>query len=216
MANFSLESVGDWWSAQRVLTDAQCHCLAVGSHRANPYHNTRHCESVAKIAILYGMEVGLVQNDLVTLGLAGLFHDFNHSGELLDVLPDQENIGRALQGFRDYSNTHFLKAELSLTVCQIIASTEVKKVDGKIIFQDPSNDLDMYLRDADVTQLLFSAGREMQAGLAREMRLPFDLVFRSKAVDFLYAVRLYTEPAEHRRISMQNFLGTWVYDNGTA
>ncbi len=211
LEDFSLESVEAWWRVQCILTDAQRHCRRFGQHSANPYHNLRHCETVAKVAIFYGMKSGLERNDLVTLGLAGLFHDFNHSGEPLEILPDRENIQRALQGFQQYSNTRFIKAELSRMVCRIIANTEVQKINGQIRFQEPTEYLDTFIRDADVSQLLFSEGREMQEGLAREMGLPFNAAFRKTAVDFLYAVRLYTEPAQQRRVSMQNFLGTWAH-----
>lgn len=211
MEDCSLESVESWWRGQRILTDAHSYCRRFGSHSANHYHNIRHCESVAKVAVFYSMETGLERNDLVALGLAGLFHDFDHSGEPLDIFPDRENIKRALQGFQNYSNTHFLKADLSRTVSRIIANTEVQKIDGQIQFQEPTGELGMPIRDADVTQLLFSEGREMQEGLAQEMGLPFNPVFRMKAVDFLYGVRLYTEPSQRRRASMQSFLETWVH-----
>jgi hypothetical protein len=210
----SLDTVEIWWKDQCLLTDAQRYCRKFGQHSANSYHNTQHCESVAKVAVFYGMESGLERNYLVTLGLAGLFHDFNHSGKSLDVLPDHENIKKALQGFQKYSNTRFLQAEPSRVVRRLIANTEVQKIDGRIQFQEPSGKLDVFLRDADVSQLLFSEGREMQVGFAQEMGLPFNSVFRKKAVDFLYAVHLYTEPAQQRRVSMQDFLNAWVHDNG--
>ncbi|SMH64614.1 protein of unknown function [Acidithiobacillus ferrivorans] len=207
-----MDIIEAWWQTHCVLTDAQNHCQRFGRHSANPYHNLQHCALVGKAAVFYGMEAGLGCKDLVALGLAGLFHDFDHSGKPLDVLPDRENIQKALQRFQKYSNTRFLKADFSRTVRRIIANTEVQKVNGQIWFQEPTGELEMFIRDADVSQLLFPEGREMQAGLAREMGLPFDPVFRKKAVEFLRAVRLYTEPAQRRRADLQDFLETWAQE----
>ncbi len=212
MKNSALDSVEPWWRAQCILVDAQSYCRSFGRHSANPYHNLRHCELVGKVAVFYGMEQGLERNDLVVLGLAGLFHDFNHSGEPLDVLPDRENIRRALRAFQEYSDTRCLPTEHSATVRRLMANTEVEKIDGQIRFQEPVGHLDTFLRDADVSQMLFPAGRETQVGLAREMDLPFDSRFRETAVRFLYTVRLYTEPAQRRRAALRDELETWVRD----
>ncbi|MHB8226819.1 hypothetical protein [Acidithiobacillus sp.] len=210
MNDLSLDAVESWWEIQCILTDSESYCRRQGLHMTNPYHNIRHCNAVARVAIYYGMEAGLARDDLIKLGLAGLFHDFDHSGEPLDVFPDRGNIQKALQGFQKYSNTRFLKADFSRTVRRIIANTEVQKVNGQIWFQEPTGELEMFIRDADVTQLLFSEGRKMQEGLAQEMGLPWDLAFRKKAVDFLYAIRLYTEPAQRQRTFMKSFLWGWA------
>ncbi len=204
-----LESAEAWWQWQHVLKEAQSHCRMAGLRFANPYHNIEHCESVAKVAVFYGMETGLERNDLVALGLAGLFHDVDHSGKPLDVVPDAENINKALKDFHVYASNNFLDEGLSRTVSRIIANTEVQKIDGQIRFQEPTGKLETFIRDADVTQLLFSGGREMQAGLAQEMSLPFNPAFRRKAVDFLYSVSLYTKPARARRASMRDFMDSW-------
>lgn len=207
-----LESVDAWWLGQSLLKDAQSHCRRAGPRFANPYHNIKHCESVAKVAVFYGMKAGLERNDLLALSFAGLFHDMDHSGKPLDVVPDVENISKALREFQRYSTHHFLEDGLSRAVIRIIANTEVQKIDGQIRFQEPSGEVDAFLRDADVSQLLFSEGRKMQAGLAQEMGLHFNPAFRRKAVDFLYSVRLYTKPAQARRAFMRDFMNTWCME----
>lgn len=207
-----LESVEAWWQWQHVLKEAQSHCRMAGLRFANPYHNIEHCESVAKAAVFYGMEAGLERNDLTALGLAGLFHDVDHSGKPLDVVHDAENINKALKDFHVYASNNFLDEGLSRTVSRIIANTEVQKIDGQIQFREPSGEMDAFLRDADVSQLLFEKGRKMQAGFAKEMGLCFNLAFRKKAVDFLYSVRLYTKPAQTRRASMRDFIDAWCME----
>ena len=209
MDDFSLEPVECWWQNQCILIDAQRYCKKFGLHSCNPYHNIQHCELVAKISILYGMKAGLKSNDLLIIGVAGLFHDFNHSGKLLDAVPDKENIQRALYGFQKYSNTRLISFEFYQKIHQIITNTEVEKIDGVIHFKEPVNEIGKFVRDADVVQLLFDDGRKLQIGLAKEMCITWDSFFKVKAVDFINNVHLFTEPAKQHRESMQDFLENW-------
>ena len=67
---------------------------------SHPYHNTRHCINVFNTAIDIADDLcELDDNDITSLGLACLFHDFNHSG---GKLKDRENIEIALDEFNKF------------------------------------------------------------------------------------------------------------------
>lgn len=71
--------------------------------RDNPYHNNKHSEFVFHTSInlfnKYRNEFDLKSKDLIELGLAAIFHDFNHSG---GKLKDIDNINLALEGFHKF------------------------------------------------------------------------------------------------------------------
>ncbi len=79
----------------------------------NAYHNNKHMIDVFNNAMVlfkeYQKEYDLNLNDKLHLGLAALFHDFNHSG---GKLKDDENIELALTGLKDYLDKATLTSSL--------------------------------------------------------------------------------------------------------
>ena len=77
----------------------------------NDYHNNEHMINVFNNAMTlfehYKDEYELSLYDKLILGLAALFHDFNHSG---GRLKDSENIELALVSLKEFINT-FTKYE---------------------------------------------------------------------------------------------------------
>ena len=170
----------------------------------NPYHNFRHCSGVAVSACWYALQSGCVELDgLAPIALAGLFHDAGHSGRPLYNVPDSRNITLAVELFLKFSEENptrnFDYCYGQEEIVKAIKSTEVQYVDGAITFQPAVNWISEYLKDADVTQLCFRTGQELQKGLAAEMEMPFDESFRQKSLDFLRGVSLSTAPARLTR-----------------
>jgi hypothetical protein len=109
----------------------------------NAYHNNKHMIDVFNNSMTlfdkYQKEYELTENDKLYLGLAALFHDFNHSG---GKLKDDENIELALTALKEYldatNNSNLYKA-----VKKIIIATEFPHKDIQLDF------LQKIIRDAD-------------------------------------------------------------------
>lgn len=209
-----LQSARKFILAQPLIQKAIQYSAENGKHLNNPYHNLKHCALVATVAVFYGQEDFLEEWALEILALAGIFHDFNHSGQPLRIIPDSENIQNAISGFRQFAEENKYSSKLSRQmiefVCDTIASTEVKLVDNAIQFQPNPSLLARYIRDADVTQLLFVEGQALQFGLSKEMGLCFDSHFARKAIDFVNGVELFTVPALARRVISQEPVQNWL------
>jgi hypothetical protein len=65
-----------------------------------PYHSTTHCLTVADGCMTLADMEGVEGKDKKILALAGLFHDFNHSG---GQLADVQNIERAIVGLNEFA-----------------------------------------------------------------------------------------------------------------
>ena len=109
----------------------------------NHYHNNKHILDVFNNSMMlfdeYKKEYELKPTDKLCLGLAALFHDYNHSG---GKLKDDENIEIALGELKTYLNI-INKSDLYNGIKKIIIATEFphKDVDLDI--------LQKIIRDAD-------------------------------------------------------------------
>lgn len=83
-----------------VLKDAFKYVLENNKGLDNPYHNNQHLLNVFNNVMNMASYYELPKNDKLELGLAALFHDFNHSG---GKLKDDENIEIAIKGLKDFS-----------------------------------------------------------------------------------------------------------------
>jgi hypothetical protein len=109
----------------------------------NSYHNNSHMIDVFNNSIalfnLYKDAYKLDLKDELCLGLASLFHDFNHSG---GKLKDIENIENSLNGLLKYLKT-INKLELFDDIKSIILATEFPHKDIELSI------LQKIIRDAD-------------------------------------------------------------------
>jgi hypothetical protein len=92
-ANFLLKHI-----RAQGLVDALQYILAHNTSAKLPYHNTNHMLGMTSIAIRLFMSKSSAE-DIDVLILAGLFHDFGHSG---GTQPDMVNIEHACAVVRDY------------------------------------------------------------------------------------------------------------------
>lgn len=83
-----------------VLKDVFKYVLENNKGFDNPYHNNQHLLNVFNNVMNMASYYELPKNDKLELGLAALFHDFNHSG---GKLKDDENIEIAIKGLKDFS-----------------------------------------------------------------------------------------------------------------
>jgi len=157
---------------------------------SHPYHNTRHCINVfdTAINILDTLE-DIDINDMINLGLACLFHDFNHSG---GKLKDRENIEIALDEFDKFVelNVHDFSVYTVREIISMILSTEFPKV------KEPENYLQQIIMDADLLQcydhdwFIFAI-----KGLADERGVSVSQAL-SDQTNFINNVTYYTEYAQ--------------------
>ena len=109
----------------------------------NAYHNNKHMIDVFNNSMTlfdeYQEEYELTENDKLNLGLAALFHDFNHSG---GKLKDIENIELALTALKEYLDSTN-KPELYDDIKHIIIATEFPHKDIN------TDILQKIIRDAD-------------------------------------------------------------------
>jgi hypothetical protein len=109
----------------------------------NAYHNNKHMIDVFNNSMTlfdeHQKEYELTENDKLHLGLAALFHDFNHSG---GKLKDDENIKLALTSLKEYLDSTN-KSKLYNDIKHIIIATEFPHKDIQLDF------LQKIIRDAD-------------------------------------------------------------------
>jgi len=109
----------------------------------NAYHNNKHMIDVFNNSMTlfdeYQEEYELTEDDKLHLGLAALFHDFNHSG---GKLKDIENIELALTALKEYLDLTN-KSDLYDDIKHIIIATEFPHLDIDLDI------LQKIIRDAD-------------------------------------------------------------------
>lgn len=126
-----------------------------------PYHNWYHTLCVFKHCMLMGDAAALLRADMTRLGLAALFHDFNH---LAIGAPDDENIDCALVGFDDFSRvSQYYKIDNPERVKDLIRITQYPFV------EDPRNVSEQIIRDADLLQFTEPNWLEQLLGLRAEI-----------------------------------------------
>jgi hypothetical protein len=190
-------------SYQKVIEEALAFSRVHGKHGKWPYHNTEHCSLVALHALNYARNETTLA-DKLTIALAGIFHDFDHSGRPLSKVSDSENISAAIRGLylfeksMDPFSSGTLPEMLFKTTEDIIRSTEVV-MDDVVTFPVFPSILGMYIRDADVTMMAWGDSIHTLEGLAVEMNVPYDQNFLDKSETYMSEVKLYTSAANEIR-----------------
>ena len=110
-----------------------------------PYHNTRHLIKVFDSCMEIARGYNLSEHDLVVLGVAALFHDYNHSG---GKLTDAENVQIAIDEFNKFYelNKDLFDGIHYISIGHLITYTEFPKT------KEPENDIQKILMDADLIQ----------------------------------------------------------------
>lgn len=178
---------------------------------SNPYHNNAHLFGVGQLSCeiimgaYLGSEVSLevvdsFNDDILTVMLAGLFHDFGHGGA--KVKDDAENIRVAVRAFKRwtlqaYVNIPaFFPEHIKLKIISAIECTQFPHV------VDPSTLAEKALRDADVLWATTSGDpvivmqhlrKEMSEKLGAEITYE-DMLEKQKV--FMNDLKLFTDPGK--------------------
>ena len=198
--------------AFRSVINAAMDYIQINEGKCRKYHNAYHCLLVTRNALAYATDVVPIL-DKTVIGLAGLFHDFGHSGKSLNIKPDIANITKAIDGlaqFRLVCNDTILRVIPWNSVESIIKSTEAVPANNHISFPNHPSSLGTYIRDADVTMLYWEDGRNTIADLAKEMGVPYDMNFKEKTVEFFTTVALYTQAANRLRAQSAATIKQWA------
>jgi hypothetical protein len=124
----------------------------------------------------------LTPNDKLNLGIAALFHDFNHSG---GKLKDDENIELALTALKEYlDDTN--KSDLYNDVKKIIIATEFPHKDINL------NLTQKIIRDADTMGGISKDCMSVAKALAKELNKTFE-DFIPTQIKFLQSAKYNTD-----------------------
>lgn len=202
--------------------------LAYKGNKINPYHNMSHSQVVSlNLLNIFSIEFNAMLNmSLVTVALlAGMFHDFNHSGD--KTVKDEVNIAVALQGFLKFveSNESLLKNLLDTrkvkrvsslvhlpayslglivnTVKEMIKATRYESpvLGGAGFMHTPTNFFEEAIRDADLMCNNTVHTPSLRANLSVELGVPFDATYIKGTFEFLTTAKYFTKT------------GWWVQSN---
>jgi hypothetical protein len=158
----------------------------------NDYHNNEHMINVFDNAMIlfnhYKDE--LIPYHKLVLGLAALFHDFNHSG---GKLKDSENIELALVALKEFlvtrinfSRVTINKSELYDDIENIIIATEFPHLDIDLDI------LQKIIRDADTMGGIIDGWKSVVANLASEYNKTLE-EFIPTQIKFLDTIKFNTD-----------------------
>jgi hypothetical protein len=159
----------------------------------NDYHNNEHMVNVFNNAMIlfnhYKDECELTPYNKLSLGLAALFHDFNHSG---GKLKDSENIELALVSLKEFLDTitEFTKftnkSDLYSQIENIIIATEFPHLDIDLDI------LQKIIRDADTMGGIIDGWKSVVTNLASEYNKSLE-EFIPTQIKFLDTVKFNTD-----------------------
>lgn len=152
----------------------------------NDYHNNEHMINVFNNAMVlfnhYKDEYKLPPYHKLVLGLAALFHDFDHSG---GKLKDSENIELALVALKEFLVT-INKSDLYDDIENIIVATEFPHLDIDLDI------LQKIIRDADTMGGIIEGWKSVVTNLASEYNKSIE-EFIPTQIKFLYNVKFNTD-----------------------
>lgn len=152
----------------------------------NDYHNNEHMINVFNNAMMlfehYKDEYNLITYHKLVLGLAALFHDFNHSG---GELTDKENIELALVALKEFLKT-INKSDLYDDIKNIIIATEFPHLDIELDI------LQKIIRDADTMGGIIEGWQSVVSNLASEYNKSLEEFIPSQ-IKFLDTVKFNTD-----------------------
>ena len=152
----------------------------------NDYHNNEHMINVFNNAMVlfnhYKDEYKLPPYHKLVLGLASLFHDFNHSG---GKLKDSENIELALVALKEFL-VIINKSDLYDDIKNIIIATEFPHLDIDLDI------LQKIIRDADTMGGIIEGWKSVVTNLASEYNKSIE-EFIPTQIKFLDTVKFNTD-----------------------
>ena len=170
-----------------VFKEAYDYLLANNEGNYNPYHNNKHIIDVFKNSMMlfdiYRKEYGLKHKDKIELGLAALFHDFDHSGGKLKK--DSQNIELSIKALHDFIDTLYEIEVNENNIIEIIKATEFPHKHMEL------NILQEIIRDADMLSSITDNWFEQMVSLASEFKKNLTN-FIPIEINFINSVEFYT------------------------
>ena len=160
----------------------------------NDYHNNEHMINVFNNAMVlfnhYKDEYKLPPYHKLVLGLAALFHDFDHSG---GKLKDSENIELALEALKEFLVTQVNFARVTISKSDLY--DDIKNIIVATEFPHLDIDLDILqkiIRDADTMGGIIDGWKSVVANLASEYNKSIE-EFIPTQIKFLDTVKFNTD-----------------------
>lgn len=152
-----------------------------------PYHNTGHMITVATNVLEGATHYSLSENEKNELVIAGLFHDYNHSG---GEFKDDVNIQRAIEGLNEFYKQNDIYTDKG-TVISIIEATQYPYVETN---PDNLTLQQKIIRDADLMQTYEdNYFQQCILGLKSEFKTPSMDVMLENQIKFLLNANTWTD-----------------------
>jgi hypothetical protein len=169
-----------------IFKNAYNYVLENNEGNKNPYHNNKHMLDVFKNSMMlfdiYRKEYGFKYRDRIEIGLAALFHDFNHSG---GKLKDHENIDRAIVGLEYFLSNEYEPGVDIDNITSIIEATEFPHKNINL------TNLQKIIRDADMLSSITDNWFEQMVALSSEFKKSLTN-FIPIQINFVNSVEFYT------------------------
>lgn len=156
-----------------------------------PYHNNTHNFMVGANAYQFGEKLKFTVRDLQHVLVAGLFHDYAHTG---GTDPDWVNVEKAVSYVESIS-TELKSYGLSSSYLISLIWGTCNPDEGEYTVQQ------QVLRDADLMGWIDQTPQELMEGLSKEIGVP---VTAESTTQFLKTRKFYTQPA-------RNKIQSWSY-----
>lgn len=163
----------------------------------NDYHNNEHMINVFNNTMMlfnhYKDEYALTPYNKLCLGLAALFHDFNHSG---GKLKDSQNIELALVSLKEFIDT-ITKSDIwcNRKMVNMLIYNSIEKIITATEFPHLDIDLDplqKIIRDADTMGGIIEGWQSVVTNLASEYNKTLE-EFIPTQIKFLNSVKFNTD-----------------------
>lgn len=153
-----------WVAYALNLREHYWNVLSNNPSKGLPYHNNQHSFTVALNAYQGGLIAGKNLRECQMLFLAGLYHDWNHTG----TADEGRNIVQALVGWLEAVEAHGspLSSKDVIAVTQLIEATDTTKTDHEY------TEMEGILCDADALQSLEEDSEFFFKGLSEELGFP--------------------------------------------
>ena len=181
-----------------ILSLALKYILENNKGSINPYHNNYHLLNVFRSSMKLSIHL---ENKIITeIGLAALFHDFNHSG---GKLTDNENIKLAISGLSDFhidNSQLFIDKDIDVENSYVLI--DITEFPHK---REPETIQEQIIRDSDMLQCYDKDWflNVVMGFLYKEVGLTIKDSIKNQT-NFVNNVKFYTEGALYIRSETQN------------
>lgn len=189
---------------KKYKLDHYINCLIVyNTGNNNPYHNFYHTMTVVKNIFFIGKSMEIDDDKLRLLLIAGIFHDFNHSG---GKFPDDYNVTNSIIKFKQFSqesneDNEFITDVIKCTQFPYDKEKDLSLTDYQKIIRDA--DLMQSLEDNYLQQILFGLNKEITGSDTISVKqLQGQIVFMSSAEIF----------TDYAKSQMNDKLGSKIKD----